>query len=345
VGGAAVARHVNLVSEGARMSENNGMEVQGEMFAPEYDLAGYILGALDSNETARVRSAVAADDGLRAELAELEIVLAALGQAVPRQPINRGRSAGIRSRLIARAASAGDRRIPFARQTSEIVRPRVGVGATTTAKTQPSQDTQRSAPSVAATQATPTPVYPHPVPRPSGAIRGSVWVGLAVILSAIVGGVQEWRLRKGQSEVRAAAAARDSVLTDQVATLQASVAAKDSFIESLIGPNVKIIDLVSATASSNASARMFWDQKTHEWTMRAYRLRQPQPGKTFQVWLIATNNPIPISAGTFEPDMQGNATFHAKQDLSKGSLIRIAVTEEPLGGVAYPMGPLVVAGK
>jgi anti-sigma-K factor RskA len=90
---------------------------------------------------------------------------------------------------------------------------------------------------------------------------------------------------------------------------------------------------------------MFWDQKTQEWTMYAYHMRQPKPGKTFQVWLIASNTPKPISAGTFQPDAHGEAVVRAQYPLDPHALVRVAVSEEPVGGAPYPTGPIVIAGR
>jgi anti-sigma-K factor RskA len=106
---------------------------------------------------------------------------------------------------------------------------------------------------------------------------------------------------------------------------------------------MKVVDLVNY-ASQDPLARMFWDQKTQEWTMYAYNLRHPKPGKVFQVWLITNTNPHPISAGTFTPDAHGSAVLHARYALDRKGLEKVAISEEPEGGVPSPTGPIIIAG-
>ncbi|MGI9091624.1 MAG: anti-sigma factor domain-containing protein, partial [Gemmatimonadaceae bacterium] len=144
-------------------------------------------------------------------------------------------------------------------------------------------------------------------------------------------------------QLTGAIAAQQATLAQRVGQLQASVAARDSIISALTGTRTRVIDLASYSSLTPA-ARMFWDQQTQQWTMYASHLKQPTAGKTYQLWLIASGHPAPISAGTFTPDPAGSAVVHAKYALEPGTLRRIAVTEEPAGGVAAPTGPVVFAG-
>jgi anti-sigma-K factor RskA len=76
--------------------------------------------------------------------------------------------------------------------------------------------------------------------------------------------------------------------------------------------------------------------------MVTYNLRQPKPGKTYQVWLVTDN--AKISAGTFKPDARGNTMMHARYEMPRNALRAVAITEEPEGGMPAPTGPMVVAG-
>ncbi len=102
---------------------------------------------------------------------------------------------------------------------------------------------------------------------------------------------------------------------------------------------------INQSVEKDPTARVFWNQKTNEWTMRAYSLRPPRPGKTYQVWLTANNSPNPISAGTFEPDARGNAVMQTKMEMPKWALVKVTVSEEPMGGMPLPTGPVVIAGR
>ena len=79
---------------------------------PAFDAAGAALGALDPTDEADLYAAASVDPAVSAELASMEAVAAELARLAPMQAMNRGRSAGIRSRLVARAAATniGDRK-------------------------------------------------------------------------------------------------------------------------------------------------------------------------------------------------------------------------------------------
>jgi RNA polymerase sigma-70 factor (ECF subfamily) len=319
----------------------------------EYDLAGVALGVADKEELVRIEAAAATNPALRNELAAMEDVVAQFSLLALRCEINRGRSAGIRSRLVSKAAASREGRTSVPRKTAELLQPWfkrpsvVGVG-----------DTESNAEPVA------VPVARHAarfdpgasgaVTRPAPAIRstsyrrsgGSVWpwLALAGLLVIVVGGIQQWRLMHSQDELSSAVASREEAVTSRIAKLEAAVASKDSVIQSLTGLDMKVVDLVNYS-SQGPLARVFWDQKTQEWTLYAYQMRQPKPGKTFQIWLVANNNSKPISAGTFQPDAHGEAVVRARYPLDRHALVKVEVSEEPAGGMPYPTGPIVVAGR
>ena len=91
-------------------------------------------------------------------------------------------------------------------------------------------------------------------------------------------------------------------------------------------------------------ARMFWDQKKQMFIMYASNVKPPTQGKVYQVWLIARGTTVPISVGTFMPDSNGSAVVSTKHPMAPGTLRRVAVTEEPDGGMPAPTGPVMFAG-
>jgi len=170
---------------------------------------------------------------------------------------------------------------------------------------------------------------------------GTFAIAAAVLIAAF--GIYTWRTQSHTGSAATASVVQDSSLEAQVASLRASVAQKDSLIAALTGMHTRVIDLVVYNNSADPMARVFWDQKTQMFIMYASNLKPPASGKTYQVWLIARGG-APVSAGTFMPDSAGSAVMATNHPMEPGTLRRIAVTEEPEGGVAAPTGPVMFAG-
>jgi hypothetical protein len=297
------------------------------------DIAGAALGALSPAEEVAVYDAAVADERIAAELGEMEAVVAELARLAPLRQINRGRSAGIRSRLVSRAAASREGRVGTPRSGPESVM--------ATSKPGSSPPTSpRLVESPAASRIPPATVRPlKPIYRQS-----FNWLALAAGIAFVATGTTLVYVLHDRHRFRDAVMAQQTAMMRKVATLESSMATKDSMIASLTGPQMKVVDLVSR-ASQEPLARMFWDRKTQEWTMYAYHLRQPASGKTFQVWLMTNTSAKPISAGTFTPDAQGAAVMHAKYPLDREALQKVAISEEPAGGMPYPTGPILIAGE
>ena len=317
------------------------------------------MGALSADELAALYAAAASDEQIRMELTAFEATVAELARVIPSHNINRGRSAGIRARLVSRAAVSREGRSGMSRSRDihSEMRPLEGSALdahpleTRSRNEGGRPETAQSSPKLVGAMASITQssatVRPTIRPATSSVLNTRRqrfnWLALAAGIVLVAVGAELAHVVEDRNQLRTAVANRDAVLLRQVATLQASVAAKDSMITALTGPNMKVVDLVNY-ASQDPVARMFWDRKTQEWTMYAYNLRQPKPGKTFQVWLITNTSPKPISAGTFTPDAHGAAVMHAKYPMERQALARVAVSEEPAGGMPAPTGPIIVAG-
>jgi len=327
-----------------------------------YDLAGAALDALDPAESAELEAAVARDPALREMLDDVRATVAELGALAPPASVNRGRSAGIRSRLVARAASSREGRPP-------------GRGATLVDLALPAGGGVRAAEPGAAGSDAPgrRAGSPHSSPVQGGQVRtGTVRRGvrpaehkqgreggrhggrhrgpavlgslaLAASLAFVATGIQLLRVTRERDALRSLAGSQATTMSSRVATLESALASRDSLVATLTGPQTRVIDMVNYTAQG-PEARMFWDQRTQQWMMFAHHLEQPSAGKTYQLWLIARGHPTPISAGTFRPRQDGSAVMHARYDMPPGTLRRVAVTEEPMGGVPFPTGRVVIAG-
>jgi anti-sigma-K factor RskA len=169
------------------------------------------------------------------------------------------------------------------------------------------------------------------------------FVALAAVLVIAVFGLYNWRTRSSGPNSAAAVAVRDSVLEARVASLQTTVAEKDSIIGVLTGIHTRVIDLIGYN-SVDPMARVFWDQKTQMFIMYASNVKPPAAGKTYQMWLIARGVASPVSAGTFMPDSTGAAVMATRHPMEPGTLRRIAITEEPMGGMSTPTGRIMFTG-
>ena len=313
---------------------------------PAFDVAGAALGALGPREEADLYTAASVDPAVSAELAAMEAVVAELARLSPMQQMNRGRSAGIRSRLVARAAATN---IGRKTQPSEASAESTQQAASTVRPTRPasSSPSRHQAPpaSHGNAQARHTPLHVIPFEPRSHLPMGRIFGGLAIAaaLAIAVVGIYSWRNRSQAGGAMTASAMHDSSLEAQVAQLRTTVAQKDSLISALTGMHTRVIELMSY-ADASPMARMFWDQKKQMFILYASNVKPPAHGKVYQVWLIARGTTTPVSLGTFMPDSTGSAVVASKHPMEPGALRRVAVTEEPDGGMPAPTGPVMFAG-
>jgi hypothetical protein len=312
-----------------------------------YDVSGAALGALDPAEEADLYAAASVDPAVSAELAAMEAVSAELALLAPVASMNRGRSAGIRSRLIARAAATH-----AGRPVPKVTIPDGEHHATRSATRPAAPATRRphasASPGTGVTGAARQPTGTHRViqfEREQPAGLGRVIGGLALAAAVLIAGfgIYTWRSNAVARSAQPATVVQDSSTAMQLASLRASVAQKDSTIATLTGMHTRVIDLVSV-GTADPMGRVFWDQDQHTFVMYASNLKPPPTGKTYQVWLIARGGAAPVSAGTFMPDSAGSAVMTTRNPMEPGALRRVAVTEEPNGGAAAPTGPIVFSG-
>jgi len=167
------------------------------------------------------------------------------------------------------------------------------------------------------------------------------WLALAAgLLFAASLGVLGMSLRGRQDLVDALKVqASLTATTRQTAdSLRDELAARDSLIAGVMGRDVTVMTLTSASAK-DPYARMFWDRTRHTWTMIAHNMPALKDGRTYQLWLVTPKSKI--SAGTFTA-RNGDAVVRATYDLTE-PLSAIAVTDEPAGGVPQPTGSPIVA--
>ena len=302
------------------------------------ELEAVALDTASAETASAVRAHAAACPECGPELAAMEQTVAMLGSLVPDEQINRGRSAGIRSRLLVRARAEREMKsapVPGPPDITRGVASLTGQGHRLTPGAQPrvTGETKKVTPAQ-----TPR-VSPDVIP-----IRRSVnWLAIAATIAFVLTGAQLMRVTAERNRIRAQVASVDTTTVAPASdTLAKMLSQKDSMIAAMTGPDVKVVALMNQ-GSRQPLGRMMWNRASDDWIMVTYNLRQPKAGMTYQVWLVTDN--AKISAGTFKPDAAGKTMMHARYALDRNALRAVAITEEPEGGMPAPTGPMVVAGS
>jgi hypothetical protein len=292
------------------------------------ELAAVALDAVSVELSIAVREHAAVCPECGPELVAMEETVAQLGQLVPQRAMNLGHGAGIRSRLVMRARSEREARSAAAPGPPDLAR---GVASLTGLGHKLTPGTQR------AVDEEVRKALPPQKRRP--VFSGSNLLALAASIAFIAAAIQLARMTSERNALR-----------NQIAAVPAPPAAPDSdktaatekqaLIEAMAGADVKIVPLSTTSAQMG---RVFWNRSSNDWTMIVYTMRPPKPGMTYQVWLVTDS--AKISAGTFQPDSTGHAFMQAKYALDRNALKAVAVTEEPMGGMPSPTGPIVVSGS
>jgi anti-sigma-K factor RskA len=304
------------------------------------ELAAVALDAVSAELSIAVREHAAVCPECGPELVAMEETVAQLGQLVPQRAMNLGHGAGIRSRLVMRARGERELRSAAAPGPPDLAR---GVASLTGLGHKLTPGTQR------AVDAEVKKALPPPRRRPL--FSGSNLLALAASFAFIAAAIQLARVTSDRNALRTqvasqptAPAVRDSIDVPAPPptppSAPASASEKEALVAAMAGPDVKIVPL---SRGRERMGRMFWNRASNDWTMVVYTMRPPKPGRTYQVWLVTKN--AKISAGTFKPDSTGHAFMQAKYALDRNALRSVAVTEEPMGGMPSPTGPIVVSGS
>lgn len=325
-----------------------------------YDIAGVALGVLSPEEAAAVLAAAENDPTLAKDLAELQAVVAELAHLAPSTSINRGRSAGIRSRLVTRAAASRAGR-PVTRQGgpfaatpprgTEVERIFPAPSQAQPAERPGGRPDRRETMRLSTERRTEERPVPAELER-----RGRFWkralgvlAAAAVILSA-AGIYALWHERDTREATSAAAAvataniATHDSLYRTVDSLRTLLAQRDSMVAALRNPRTRVVDLASYMPPA-PPGRAFWDQSHQHLMITITGLKPPDPGRTYQLWVMARGHTEPMSAGTFTPDATGRAEMTSEVPVDPNGLRRVVVTDEPEGGSQLPTGKVLFAGR
>lgn len=274
--------------------------------------------------TEEVSQAVAAHTAKCAECAaELQSfygVVTALSGLIPPRPLNRGHSAGIKSRLLAKATAGQEG--SFSRRAQRAEPPRQAEARSMVAKPVPRIEEAQ------------------PIARQDRS-SAPMWIAALATIIAL-GSLAAWMNARGGSDSQTGGTVEAPSVDERVAELERTVAEREATIASVSGPGVRIISLFNREAREPL-ARMFWDRRSDRWTLFVYSLRQPRSGKIFHVWLGTDSGRVPL--GSFRPASDGTATHSASHPLAIAELNTVSISEEDTGtDPGSPTGPVVLAG-
>lgn len=291
-----------------------------------YDaLAAEAVDALDGEERERLLAHLAGCAQCSAELRSLRESAALLAFAAPVRPMDPARSAGVRARLLAKAAE--DRDSTTAIAPAPPAMPSDGADVTLIAPAPPAVPV--------------APAHRETEVIPITRRRGSVlpWLAAAASLVLLLGVgmyANSLRGRLASAEARYAAAERER------GALEQRVREREATLAAVSGPTARVIEM-AASRPAAPSGRMFWDPSTNRWTFFAHNLPAVRDGREYQLWLVTADD-RKISAGTFRPDQGGTAVVQATYALPADALAAVAVTEEPAGGLPQPSGDILIVG-
>jgi len=101
--------------------------------------------------------------------------------------------------------------------------------------------------------------------------------------------------------------------------------------------NVRIALLGSLLNDSpKAVAVSLWDKQRQSGIFVVQNLKPLPPDRDYQLWVIDPKYQVPVSAGVFQVDSQGNVRINFKADKTIVSADKFAVTLEPKGGLPAP---------
>lgn len=109
------------------------------------------------------------------------------------------------------------------------------------------------------------------------------------------------------------------------------------------------IKIATLQAQVNAYARtgavVVWDAVQKAGVIQFNDLPAPQPGKTYQLWVLDPKSPQPISAGLVPAFESGSVRVDLKPTRAVQSAAKFAVSVENEGGSQTPRGQIILIGS
>ncbi len=176
---------------------------------------------------------------------------------------------------------------------------------------------------------------PFPISARSGAAprRGRRWLPLVGAAAAVA------LLALGAAQLT-----RQRVLERQVAELEASVVANASALEVLRATKLRTVALKGPGAAAPGTFKIYWDWKKGGCYVYASDMRQPPPGRVYQLWFTNVDGE-PIPGGILKVKRSGEATLVTEmpQDIDLFGEVFITLEDDPRA--LAPSGSLMLSGQ
>jgi anti-sigma-K factor RskA len=186
-----------------------------------------------------------------------------------------------------------------------------------------------------------------PVPRSKMIWLTVPWaLAAAFAVACAVLSLQQARITKDLVSLRE----KDAEASKALVALQQKNAQSQRELASLKERNVlselKIATLNAQIAAyKGATAVVVWDKDQKTGVLQLNKLPPPGPGKDYQLWVIDTKNPQPVSAGILSVPNDGlvRTSFHPAAPVESAGAFAISV--EKTGGAPKPEGQIILLGK
>lgn len=308
------------------------------------------LGAAPPEATGGMLAHAAECADCRRELDEYTVLLATLTELMPERELNRGRSAGIRSRLLARASAdieaAGKRQVAAAALQKQQRAPagRIPPLASDQAIRAMSESSWRDdAPAEKKSLESRSQVAKptESETRISSRTGLLLWASIATVALLVTVGAMVLSPDE-PSGVAEAALAREAELQARADSLDLLLRQRETAVGAFTAAQIRIIDLTNWGSQGRPVARMFWNPETRRYSLFAYGLRPARPGHTYQLWVTTSQGRRPI--GVFQTRADGTGETESALELDPAGLRTVFVTEEVLPGASDPSGRVLAAG-
>jgi anti-sigma-K factor RskA len=167
----------------------------------------------------------------------------------------------------------------------------------------------------------------------------SMAVAVAAIALMIIQNGQISRLQNEVSALRTAVLAQAGTV-DQLNQALDEVNARLP----LVTPSaLTLFDIKGTTVQPDAHGQLIFDPNNHSAVLVVTALAPPEPGKTYQVWLI--EGETPKSAGLLSVDSNGQGIVILNPQETIASFDAVGISIEPETGSLQPTGDIVMLGK
>jgi len=108
-------------------------------------------------------------------------------------------------------------------------------------------------------------------------------------------------------------------------------------------PGVRLVPMKGAEIAKSTPAYALVEEGSHVIFVATDLPKLPDQ-RIFQLWLLRSQDPKVVSAGTFAPDEEGRALVEFADPTQVSDLTALAVTDEPNGGSTDPTGTKLLVG-